>query len=645
MASNMICSYCGSSNQAGEDFCDMCGAQLNSGQAPGASQVTQAPAPTLLNRRYRVLNALGEGGFGKVYKVEDTQLNNRLLAAKKLDLDSIAPKNHQAAITSFQQEATILGHLQHPHLPRIYEYFVENHDYYLVMDFISGETLNERLQKLPSPVLPVTQVAQIGIQLTSVLDYLHTRQPAIIFRDLKPDNMMITSKDEIYLIDFGIARHFKPGQAGDTIKWGTLEYASPEQVAGRQTSARSDIYSLGAVLYQLLSGDCPTYPPQFAPLKLVGTAQTRLGQLVTRMLERDPQARPASMAEIKKELEVIVQLLQPGAAIPGKQPRKAGNKAPAAPPPAPAPRPKPQKPQVPLPKACGDLLHRYSQHSAAVNALAWSPDGDRLASAGEDRQVQVWQALTGKHLFTYKNHTRTINALAWSPDNQQLASAGNDHSVQIWQARSGQSITHYQGHSHWIQAISWSADGKLLASGDAARQVHLWDARSGRQQHIYYGHKDPVLALTFSPDTRLIASADEGGAVHIWEKASGKLLITYTGHRKAVSSLAWSPDSKLLVSGSWDRTLQIWEAASGKQLTIYTEHERAITAVAWSSAHTTIASASKDQTVRVWNHLTGQTLLTYRSHTASINALSWSPDGSYLASAGGDTTIHVWRAH
>ena len=636
MVSEIICSYCSFSNQPGESFCENCGAQLNSSQTASAA---------LLNQRYRVLNALGEGGFGKVYKVEDKQLNNRLLAAKKLDFASIAPKDHQDAINSFKQEAIILSDLRHPNLPRIYEYLEENNNYYLIMDFIEGKNLNEHLQGLPSPILPAISVANIGIQLASVLDYLHTRQPAIIFRDLKPDNIMITFKEEIYLIDFGIARHFKPGQAGDTIRWGTREYAAPEQLAGQQTSISSDIYSLGAVLHQLLSGDIPTYPPQFAPLKLAGAGQTSLGQQVIHMLERDKQARPASMAEIKWELERIAQAFQQGTSTPGKQPPQTSQKAQAAVSQPSAPRPKLQKPQPLLPKACADLLHKYSQHSSAIRALAWSPDGDTLASAGEDQQVHIWQAATGKPVFTYQNHTRTVNALAWSPDSQRLASAGNDHSVQIWEANSGKSLLHYQEHRHWVQTLSWSSDGRLIASGDAANQVQLWDACSGQQQRMYQGHKGSVLALAFSPDARLIASADEGGEVHIWEEASGKLLITYTGHQKPVSSLAWSPNGKRLVSGSWDRTLHVWEATSGKQITTCTIHQRMVNAVAWSPTSDLIASASKDQTVQVWDASTCHALLTYRGHTANINALHWSPDGSYLASTGDDTTVHVWRAH
>lgn len=638
MASTIVCSYCGSSNQPGESFCEICGAQLNAGQVPAA------PSIPLLKQRYRVLNALGAGGFGTVYKVEDSQLNNRLLAVKRLDLALIASKDRQNAIRSFEQEAIILGNLRHPNLPRIYEYFVENSDYYLVMDFIEGETLSEHLQRLPSPLLPVTKVVKIGIQLATVLDYLHTQQPVIIFRDLKPDNIMITSKDEVYLIDFGIVRHFKPGQAGDTIKWGTPEYAAPEQIRGQQTSTRSDIYSLGAVLHQLLSGDIPTFPPHFVPLKLAGSIQADLSKQVMRMLEHDKQARPASMAEIKRELELIAQALQRGATTPGKQPPQTSQKAPSFVSQPPAPLKKPPQLQPPLLKARGDLLHIYRQHSSAIRALAWSPDGDKVASAGEDRQVHVWQALTGKPIFTYQQHTRTINALAWSPDSRQLASADNDYSVHVWQADTGKGLVRYQEHTHWVQALSWSTDDRLIASGDEAHQIHLWDARSGQRYRVYQGHKEEILALAFSPDARLIASADRGSEIHLWEVASGTLRATLQGHTRAVNALAFSPDSKRLASGSGDRTVSLWETTGGKQTAIYTAHERMVNAVAWSPAGNVIASAGKDQRVQIWDALTCQTLFTYRSHTTSVNALVWSPDGAYLASADNEGLVHVWCA-
>lgn len=626
MVSEILCIHCGTANQPIESFCENCGAQLH----------------ILLNRRYRVLNQLGAGGFGTVFKVEDIQFNNRPLAAKKLDLDAIPPKEQRDAINAFKQEANMLATLQHPNLPRIYEYFSENNDHYLVMDFIEGETLEEHTQKLNPPVLPTLEVVRIAIQLTTALAYLHTRQPAIIFRDLKPANIMITPRDEVYLIDFGIARHFKPGQAGDTIKWGTREYAAPEQLAGRQTSTLSDIYSLGVVLHQLLSGDDPIpyqfTPHQLAPLKLSGPGKVNLGKLIMHMMEYDKQARPPSMITIKQELEHIAQILQPTATKPGKQPSQASKVASQTP--AIVSKNVPPKPQG---KTQGELCYDYPHASHAIHALAWSPDGLHLAAAGErETQVYVWSALDGKTTMIYKQHTRAIHALAWSPDSQFVASASNDYTVQVWRVSTGNLHNTYQQHTHWINALAWSPDGNFLASGDAQNQIHLWGAQDCQQKLIYRGHTSAILALTFSPDSSRIASADGRGSIHVWEVANSKLLTTYAEHQKSVSALAWSSNGTYIVSGSQDGTLHIWEVSSGKHLSTYTGHQRLIKDIAWSPTNGYIASTGKDHTVQIWNPRNSNTLYTYRGHTSDINALAWSPDSSLLASAGNDSAIHVW---
>jgi len=670
MAAEIFCDHCSTPNPPTESFCENCGAELNAGPV----QPPPSSAPTLLNQRYRVLNQLGSGGFGTVYKVQDTQLNNRLLAAKRLDLDAIAPRDHQDAINGFKQEAMILANLTHPNLPRIYEYFTSNADYFLIMDFVEGETLYEYLEKQNFPALSAIEMIKIGIQLANVLDYLHTRQRAVIFRDLKPENIMITSKNEIYLIDFGIARHFKPGQSRDTIRWATLEYAAPEQLAGLQTSAHSDIYSLGAIFHQLLSGAIPTLPSKFVPLIFSGSSQANLGRLVMRMLERDPQKRPASSAEVKQELQQILQDLQrptraasakpKTAASPASKANSAPQKRPglfqgtplvqaarSTPPTQAIPnKSAPQTPPQPKPsvsKSRGELLHTYTQHTAAIYALAWSPDGNKLASAGADCQVCIWQALTGKTIFTYQKHTGSVHALAWSPDSKHVASASNDHTVQIWQADSGKSFSTYQEHKRWVHALAWSPNTRLIASGDASGQIHLWNPRSGQRQFIYQQHHASIHALAFSPDSTLIASADENGEIHVWESAGYSPRSIYKGHQSTISALAWSPDGALIASSSEDRrdhTLHIWQATSGTQVATYTAHQRMVNAVAWSLTNKRIASAGKDQTVQIWDPQTCNTLFTYRGHTSGINALIWSPDGSCLASADEDSAVHVWWA-
>src|SRR5439155_22783292 len=152
-----------------------------------------------------------------------------------------------------------------------YEYFGEDGRWYLVMDFIEGSTLEDRINKAKGHVLPNAKVVDIGLQLAKVLGYLHTRPKPIIFRDLKPLNIMLTPDGNVYLIDFGIARHFKPGQAKDTIAYGSPGYAAPEQYGKTQSTPRADIFCLGVTLHQLLTGSDPSDTPfQFAPLQLQG---------------------------------------------------------------------------------------------------------------------------------------------------------------------------------------------------------------------------------------------------------------------------------------------------------------------------------------------------------------------------------------
>lgn len=628
MVSETICYHCGTANQPAEDFCGNCGAFLTASQG----QPTLMSNAPLLKQRYRVLSKLGEGGFGAVYKVEDTQLNNRLLAAKQLDFDIIAPRDYQLAISNFQQEARILADLVHPNIPRIYEYFIDNSNYYLVMDFIEGETLRDYLEKQTSPAMLVIEVVNMGLQLATALDYLHTRQPPIIFRDLKPENIMVTPQGEVYLIDFGIARHLKSGQTNDTVKLGTPGYIALEQLRG-QSSASTDIYSLGAVLYEMLNGDAPALPPGLVPFQLSGKSQAALAHLVMLMLESDPQQRPASAAEVKRELQQILQELQQPSTIINMQ----------AQPIMPGARSVPPAPQAQsVPKVQGELCYNYPHGSQKVNILVWSPDGQSVAAAGEEPdQISLWRIQTPDDVSTYSMHTRRIRALAWSPTSQLLASGGNDGVVRVWEPGDSP-YREYTGHTHWVQAVAWSPDGKYIASGSADAQVHLWDATTYQRKLVYRGHHSDILALAFSPDSTRVASADENGAIHVWEVANGQLLTTYVRHHKAVSTLAWSPDGQQIVSGSVDWTLQVWEASNGQGVTTYTGHQRMVTAVAWSAATGRIASTGKDQSVQIWQPQTGNTLYTYRGHISKVNTLAWSPDGSYLASAGESSTVHVW---
>src|SRR6266849_2089212 len=310
-ATPLYCDACGAANRPQARFCFVCGQSL----PDNASTAEQTVPNALIRQRYHVIAQVGKGGFGAVYKAEDSELGNRIVAVKEMSQRGLTTQEIAEAADAFKHEALLLAGLLHPNLPRIYDHFFDAGHWYLVMDFIEGETLEEHLRHavgvpLGIPLagkrcLPVEEVLDIGTQLCTVLGYLHRLQPPIIFRDLKPANVMITLNGHVYLIDFGIARHFKPGQARDTIAFGSPGYAAPEQYGRMQTTPRSDIYSLGATLHHMLTGQDPSHTPfQFAPLRSQ-LGPDRLKTLLTQMLEMDASKRPDSMATVKQELQDI----------------------------------------------------------------------------------------------------------------------------------------------------------------------------------------------------------------------------------------------------------------------------------------------------------------------------------------------------
>ena len=303
----IYCSVCGAANQGQATLCFACGHPLET-----AVEDTALPSPAgppvsrpLLAGRYRIIALVGEGGFGAVYKAVDMQRDEALVALKQINLSGLRPRDVIEATETFNREVGMLSDLKHPNLPRIYNYFTDAEHWYLAMDFIEGETLEEYLNSAKGGHLAVEEVLEIGIQLCSVLDYLHTQHPPIIFRDVKPANVMRAVTGLLYLIDFGIAHRFTPGQRRDTTVLGSPGYASPEQYGTAQTTAQSDIYSLGATLRYLLTGKDPSVPASGSASPYVQEQEVpaELDQLLGQMLELDADKRPASMEVVKQALQ------------------------------------------------------------------------------------------------------------------------------------------------------------------------------------------------------------------------------------------------------------------------------------------------------------------------------------------------------
>ena len=304
-----FCEKCGAANSATARFCQYCAEPL-----PFRYTTGELPEQTLLNGRYQLETRIGQGGMGAVYKAIDTRFNNRPLAVKEMSRLGLSSAQVQEAEDAFERESHLLADLLHPNLPRIYDHFTEEERSYLVMDFIEGQTLEDYLEKTGGGPVSLEQALDWGEQLCDVLNYLHTHQPPIIFRDLKPSNVMISESGHIFLIDFGIARVFKPGQSHDTTALGSPGYAAPEQYGKSQSTPRSDIYSLGALLHHLLTGVDPSEQPFFfkPASQINANVPYELEQLLKKMLEMDADKRPTSVQEVAKALRHIDQQLISG---------------------------------------------------------------------------------------------------------------------------------------------------------------------------------------------------------------------------------------------------------------------------------------------------------------------------------------------
>lgn len=256
----------------------------------------------IIDGKYEVLREVGRGGMSVVYLAMDKRLNKQW-AIKEFRKDK-DDASKQVALKALLDEANLMKKLDHPTLPRIVDIIENNQNVYVIMDYIEGESLNKVLDAYGAQ--PQEAVIEWAKQLSDVLDYLHTQQPPVIYRDMKPANIMLKPDGTVRLIDFGIAREYKEGKEGDTEAIGTRGYAAPEQFGGRgQTDARTDIYSLGVTLYHLVTGKNPAEPPyEIYPIRHWNPSfSSGLEWLIQKCTQLNPGDRYQSCAEVTYVLE------------------------------------------------------------------------------------------------------------------------------------------------------------------------------------------------------------------------------------------------------------------------------------------------------------------------------------------------------
>jgi WD40 repeat protein len=653
-SSSIYCHACGAANHLQALHCFACYeplAILAAGTGPTTNPLTGLLLPdVIIKQRYRILEVLSTNDVSTVYKAEDTQLGSRVVALKEIGHTNQATPETMVMVEASRREMFVLAGLIHPNLPRIYDYFVENQHWYFVMDFLSGETLEDYLKKKNYRPLPAEEVIDAAIQLSTVLEYLQLHQPPLILNDLSLSNIWRTPDGKLYLLDI-----------------------CSDHQAGVVPGNRS-ITSLGKILRQLQTGKISGTPRLRNALpKLTGQPQSLpLKLFINQMMHNNAGKRPYSMGVVKQEMQLLV--MQSSPAPPHKKLRFSRRRllkiggfaglalatstltwlAESA-----------YLGGIPHPGYSSDVGGTICTYytGSGVLGVAWSPDGKRLVMGNVNGKVQTWDANTGLNVINYQapHLQQRVEDVTWLPDGKSIAAGGDDALVWVWDAVNGKIRSMYRGHTNWVISLACSPDSRYIASGSYDQTVQVWEAATGHPLIIYSGHSGYVTSVAWSPDGRYIASSSFDTTVQIFEAATGGHIFNYTGHSDSVYAVAWSPDGQHLASGDVTGIVKVWPVAlfdsngqpQNSSVVTYNQQANAnlsndnrnmaVQAVAWSPDSNNIASVAHD--IEIWNSHTGKHIFTYTNHNNSLaEVCKWSPNGRYIASGGIEGTVQVWNA-
>lgn len=623
----IVCQACGFSHAVDSFYCISCGSPL---KGSAALPNILKPGSRLRDGVFSVGRMLGQGGFGITYLGSDVAAQ-RPVAIKEffpsgcarsgsrvVPSGPISPNDFNQARQRFVEEGELLSRFKHPGIVRVYSTFEENETAYIVMELLRGKTLDAMLQTRGGR-LPEEEAVGYIMKLGEALEVVH--RAGLLHRDIKPQNIMVTDDNRVVLLDFGTARKFAEGILQKHTVQVTPGYAPLELYSQRALRGPfTDVYSMGATMYYLLSGEPPVPSMDRAvgmPLtdirKLNENVTENVGSAVMQALNMDWSMRP-------QEVSAFTSMLN---GTPPRNVRRARAADGAAEEPAPL----------------ADVL---SGHTSWVRSLAFSPDGLLLASGSDDKTVRIWNVASLREVRCIKGHTGWVRCLGFASEPNHVLSGSRDHTVRYWNLLSGGEERRVEAPDG-ILALDFSPNGKAFATGSWDSVIRVWDYKSGEQLRTLEGHNGPVASVAYSPDGRLLASAGlDDCTLRLWDVESGAELKQLTGHWDWMSTVLFSPDGGLVVSASYDNTLRLWNSSSGKEVH-RVEESSSILAAAFSPDGATLAYGTWGKEVVLWDVKKKLETANFAGHTGPVCAVTFSPDASIVASGSHDRTIRLWR--
>jgi WD40 repeat protein len=643
--------------------------------AGSAQRAVAGEFPTL--NGFAVQRELGRGGMGVVYQARDERLG-RWVALKMLRTRDYADVESRAR---FRSEAEVVARLQHPNIVQIFEVGEQEGQPFLTLEFVAGGNLAQHAGGVPQPL---RKAAELVALLARAVQHAH--EHGVIHRDLKPANVLLSADGTPKITDFGLAKRLPltqpspPGGEGRVrgvqtesgIIVGTASYMAPEQAGGRsrEVTAAADVYALGAILYELLTGRPPfqgespmetilqvLHTDPVPPSRLVPKVARDLECICLKCLEKEPARRYGTASALAEDLGRFLNG-EPIHARPASSWERAWKWA----------RRRPAiaalSAAVVLVTVIGFALVTWQWRRAdrgwqnadyeAAAALKARGEAEGLArteaEARHNAQLISSRLLVeqGLNLFERTEYAHgalsLIRALETAPDSPA-------HAQHIRRLLDGcRSYLHRQlvvfTHTAPVRAAALSPNGQLVVTGTADGVAQVWHADDGSPMGppLALPRQAAVQIVAFSPDSRYVLTVNNDTDICLWEASTGKMRCQLAGHTARVDALAFNTDGALLLTGSQDQTACLWDVATGRRLLAPLNHDDAVTAVAFHPAGSLFATGTANGVARLWERRTGKSVGMPLTHARQISSLVFSGDGALLATGSLDGTAQLLNA-